>query len=114
MSSFEIGKFPTEEACREDEEGGFFERLLNEKSQLCIAIYKGFTKAMFFLYLLVAFFFCILAWSSNVFLTGSPFLDGIIFLVGGLIIAVVHAVVNMLIIQFLNNVQIIRKKIEKM
>ena len=85
--------------------------MFNENSGKWIGLYKGFTIVMFWLYVAAAVVMCILGWTDVLWWTDSAFLDGLICLVGGLLVAFGQLVVNMLIIQLLNNVQIIRKKL---
>jgi hypothetical protein len=88
--------------------------MFDERSEKCMNIYKGYTKVMFWLYVVAASVLCIVAWCDCIYITDSAFLDGLILLTGGLFVAFTHFVVNMLLIQLLTNVQIIREKIEKM
>ncbi|MBO5122357.1 MAG: hypothetical protein J6J01_05255 [Oscillospiraceae bacterium] len=90
------------------------EDMFNEKSNQWIKIFKGYTKVMFWICIVVAVVLCILGWCDWFWLTGSVFIDGLILLACGVFAAFVQLVVNMLIIQYLNNVQVIREKVEKM
>lgn len=91
-----------------------FDEMFDERSEKCINIYKGYTIVMFWLYVVAAVVLCIVGWCDCIWITDSAFLDGLILLAGGLFIAFAHLVVNMVIIQLLTNIQIIREKIEKM
>ena len=88
---------------------GFFD----EKSSKWIQWYKNITIVLFWIYMLAAFITGCAAWADNLWITDDPFLDGLICLAGGCVVAFVQLVVNMLIIQLLNNVQSIREKLEE-
>ena len=85
--------------------------MFNEKDGKWIGYYKTYTIVMFWLYAAAAVVVCILGWTEVFWWTASAFLDGLICLAGGLLIAFGQLVVNMLIIQFLNNVQTIRETV---
>ena len=86
--------------------------MCDERSQKGIKIYKNITVIMFWLYIAagVAMFF--MGLDGFFWWIDGGFLDGIICLAAGVIVGYINLVVNMLVIQFLNNVQIIREKIE--
>ena len=86
--------------------------MFDERSEKWIKIYKNITVIMFWLYVAagVAMFFMGLdGWFGWL---DDGFLDGLIGLAAGVGVGYITLVVNMLVIQFLNNVQIIREKIE--
>ena len=87
---------------------GFFD----EKSGKWLKIFKGFIIVEFWLMVAAAVVLCFAGWAGALYWTGSGFIDGIIVLVSGCVGAVIFLVPNMLILQLLNNVQIIRKKAE--
>ena len=88
--------------------------MFDEKSGKWIQIFKGYTKVMFWAYIAmgVVLFFAGLA--GELYWIDGEFIDGIAGLLCGAFAAFVHLVVHMLIIQFLNNVQVIREKLEQM
>lgn len=90
------------------------ENMFNEKSNQWIKIFKGYTKVMFWICIVAAVILCILGWCDCFWITNSIFIDGLILLACGVFAAFAQLVVNMLIIQYLNNVQVIREKVEKM
>ena len=87
---------------------GFFD----EKSSKWIRIFKGVIIAEFWLMIAAAVVLCFVGWSGELYWTDSEFFDGILALAAGCVGAVISLVPNMLIIQFLNNVQVIREKVE--
>ena len=89
--------------------------MLDEKSEVWIKYYKTFTIVMFWIFLFASIIMCFIGWYGNaLYITDLPFFNGIICLLIGAFVAFGHLIVNMLIIQFLNNVQLIREKVEKM
>lgn len=91
--------------------------MFDERSGKWIKIYRGLTIALFWLFIA----FGILAGigdSSSAFLDigiggdDDGFLDFIVWVLAGGFVGFIQLVTNMLIIQFFNNVQIIREKIE--
>ncbi len=88
--------------------------MFNEKSTKWIKTLKTFTIVMFFVFLLAALVLSIISWSGAelLFDDAAAFFEGLIFLGIGAFVAISQLVINMLIIQLLNNVQIIREKIE--
>lgn len=91
--------------------------MFGEKSEKWIKIYRGLTIALFWLYIA----FGILAGigdSSAEFLDigiggdDDGFLDFIVWVLAGGFVGFIQLATNMLIVQFFNNVQIIREKIE--
>ncbi len=99
--------------------------MFNEKSGKWIRIFKIYTKVMFWLCISVAVVCCLSRWADGIWnitarwypgfwYTGESVIDGLICLVGGGILAFAQLVVNMLILQYLNNIQIIREKVESM
>lgn len=89
--------------------------MFDERSDKWIKIFKGYTVVMFWLYMIAGIVLGILCLSGELELIdrgseGAEVVGFIICLVGGFFLAYAKLVVNMLIIQFLNNVQIIRKK----
>lgn len=87
--------------------------VFNEKSDMCLKIYKGYTKIMFGLLIVFAFILAFKGYNCDIDITNSYMLDAFILFIVGIFAACAHLVVNMLIIQFLNNVKIIREKIEE-
>ena len=85
--------------------------MFNEKGNRWLKLFKIYTIVMFWIYVAGAVVMCICGW-SDVLWWISPFLDGIICLTGGSLVAAAHLISNMLIMQFLNNVQIIRERVE--
>lgn len=87
--------------------------MFDETSSAWINIFKIYTKIAFWLHVAIAVILCFFIWDGTYFysLTDSYFIDGVIILLGGLLFAFVHLVVNMLLIQFLNNVQVIRERV---
>lgn len=79
--------------------------MFNERSGKWIKIYKGLTIALFWLFIA----FGILAGIEYSYDEFMGFISGA--LAGGFV-GFIQLVINMLIIQFFNNVQIIREKIE--
>ncbi len=88
--------------------------MFNEKSTKWIKILKAFTIVVFFVFLLTSIVLCIISWTGAelLFDDAVAFLEGLVFLAAGTILAFSQLVINMLIIQLLNNVQIIREGIE--
>ena len=86
--------------------------LFDEKSKMWITILKNYTIMMYWIYIIAAVVMTIGGWCGWYWWIDGGFLDGIICLAGGVFMAYAQLVVNMLLIQFLNNVQIIREKIE--
>lgn len=92
--------------------------LFNERSSQWIKIYKYIVVALFWIYIFIATLFGI-GDASATFMDfdiggDDGFLDFILWVIIGGGAAFIQLVVNMLVIQFLNNVQLIREKIEKM
>lgn len=91
--------------------------MFNEKSGKWIKIYKGITVALFFVFIVFGMVAGIGDASCSFFdidLGGDIGLfDFLIWVVLGSFVGYVQLVFNMLIIQLLNNVQIIREKNEK-
>lgn len=80
--------------------------MFDERNGRWIRIYKGLAIAAFFICLAIGIIYGIAeAWSFSVF---------IVFAALGGFIGFVQLAGNMLLIQFFNNVNIIREKIEKM
>lgn len=68
----------------------------------------------FWLLIVVAVICSIQGFTENMWIVDeTPLIDGLLFLIVGIFAACAHLVINMLILQFLNNVQIIREKIEE-
>ena len=88
--------------------------MFDERSEKWIKFFKGYAVTMFWLWVAAGVIMCFVGWDGGLWLIDAGFIDGIICLAGGFIVAYVQLAVNMLIIQFFNNVQIIREKIEKM
>lgn len=88
--------------------------MFDETSGKWIKIFKGYAVAKFWLYVIAGAIMCFVGWSGELRWIDDGFLDGIIWLAGGFLLAYVQLVVNMLIIQLLNNIQIIREKVEAM
>lgn len=79
--------------------------MFDERSGKWIKIYKGLTIALFWLFIA----FGILA---GIEYSYSEFFGFILGALAGGFVGFIQLVINMLIIQFFNNVQIIREKIE--
>lgn len=89
--------------------------MFNEKSEKWIKIYKTITIVAFWCWVAVGAY----AAYDNYFVgnifdiyIGNYFLSSVILVLCGLAVGYAQLVVSMLVIQFLNNVQIIREKIE--
>ena len=80
--------------------------MFDENSEAWIRIYKSITVVLFWI-------FNISGLVAGIVVGGSNFIVCIMLLLAGVFLACIQLVVNMLVIQFLNNVQIIRKKIEQ-
>ena len=87
--------------------------MFDEKDPKWIIIYRGFTKVIFWLYVIATVMMFFAGWSGAFWWTDSEILDGLICLVSGGFAAFIHLMANMLIIQFLSNIQLIREKLEK-
>lgn len=87
--------------------------MFNEKSSKWIGFFKCYTIVMFWLCIVADVIMCFVGWSGVLWWTESDFIDGLICLIGGVFVTFVQLVLNMLIIQLLNNIQIIRENIEK-
>ena len=90
------------------------EDFFDEKSRVWIDWFKTGTKLVFWMDIAAAIVLCIAAWFGVELLIGAPFWDGLLLLVIGVFVAFAQLVCNMLIMQLLNNVQVIREKMEKM
>ena len=88
--------------------------MFDERSGKWIKILKGHAQVMFWLYMLAGVIMCFVGWSGELDWVDEGFLDGVICLAGCALVAYAQLVVKMLVIQFLNNVQIIREKVENM
>lgn len=86
--------------------------MFDERDVKWIGIYKIYIQVMFWVYVLAAAVCCICGWCGAFWMTDSYFLDGIIYLVLGLLAAYIHLVCNMVILHFLTNVQLIRENVE--
>lgn len=88
--------------------------MFDETSNKCLRIYKGYTMITFGLLIVVAVICSIQGFTDNMWIVDeTPLIDGLLILIVGIFAACAHLVINMLILQFLNNVQIIREKIEE-
>ena len=85
--------------------------MFNENDCKWIRYYKTFTIIMFWLFIAATAVMAILGWCGEFWIIDAGFLDGIVFLASGLVVAYGHLICNMLIIQLLNNVQVIREKL---
>lgn len=85
--------------------------MFNENDGKWIGYYKTYTIVMFWLYVVATIVMCILDWTWVIWIIDGGFLDTLIILVSGFLVAGGHLICNMLIIQFLNNVQTIREHI---
>lgn len=81
--------------------------LFDERSGRWIKILKVFTQVMFWLYIAAGAILFLVS------LAEDTVEIGFVFLLGGVLVAFVQLVVNMLVIQLLNNVQVIREKLEE-
>ena len=86
--------------------------MFDERSEKWIRIYKNITVIMFWLYVAAGVIMFFLGLSGDIDLLDGGFFDGLMGLAAGVICGYIHLVVNMLVIQFLNNVQVIREKLE--
>lgn len=86
--------------------------MFDERNIKWMCIYKKYIQVMFWVYVLAAIVCCICGWCGAFWMTDSYFLDGIIYLVLGLLVAYIHLVCNMVILHFLTNVQLIRENVE--
>lgn len=86
--------------------------MFDERDYVWLDYYKLYIVVMFWLYIVAAAAGCICGWCGVFWLTDSYFLDGIIALIGGLIIAATHLICNMVVLNFFTNVQSIRIEIE--
>lgn len=89
--------------------------MFNEKSARWIRIYKVLTLIAFWIFIVFGLVAGIGDYSCeflDIDIGGDTFFDVILWVVIGAIVAFCQLVANMLIIQLLNNVQIIREKIE--
>ena len=86
--------------------------MFNEKSSIWIKIYKTITLIIFWLYVLAGVVMFLMGLDGSLWWIDGGIIDGIIGLAGSFIAGYITLVVNMLIIQFLNNVQLIREKLE--
>ena len=89
------------------------EKFFDEKSPVWIKAFKIYSIILFFTLLVASLALGVLGLFSILTLTGIPFLDGIVFLAIGLEASFIELICNMLIVQFFNNINIIREKIEK-
>ena len=87
--------------------------MFNEKSAKWIKIYKIFVIVSFFVLLLGGVLLGILDVTCVVDIMYDDGIDLVIWTLSGVITAFLELVCGMLILNFLNNVQIIREKIEK-
>ncbi len=88
--------------------------MFDERNEKWIGIYRKYIIIMFWVYVLAAIVTCICGWCWVFWMTDSPFLDGIICLALGLLAAYIHLVCNMVILNFVANVQAIREVVEDM
>lgn len=86
--------------------------MLNVKSDRWLKIFRCYTIIMSILLLALGVVMGIFVLDEGCMITHEESLDALIFIVSGIAVAFVHYSINMLILQFFNNVQIIRKKIE--
>ena len=90
--------------------------MFDEKSEKWIRIYKKITIAAFWCWSVFGILAAIDNWFIwevfDIFLFGGEFWGGVLLLLCGFGIGFGQLVINMLVIQFLNNVQLIREKIE--
>ena len=94
-----------------------FDDMFDERSGKWIKIYRGLTIVLFWLYIAFGILAGIgdsSAWFLDIGIGGNDdgFLDFIVWVLAGGFVGFIQLVTNMLIIQFFNNVQIIREKIE--
>ena len=87
--------------------------MFDEKSEKWIRIFKRYTQVLFWLLIAAAVICCFMGWGERIEIVFLPFLDGIILLVLGVFAACAQLVVNMMFINHLNNIQMIRERIEK-
>ena len=90
--------------------------MFDEKNFIWISIYKVVTIITFFAFILFGMVAGIGDLSSEFLdldLGGDTFFDFVIWFLAGGFVGFIQLVLNMLVIQFLNNVQIIREKLEK-
>lgn len=85
--------------------------MFNENDGKWIGYYKTYTIVMFWLYVVATIVMCILDWTWVIWIIDGGFLDTLIILVSGFLVAGGHLIGNMLIIQLLNNIQTIRETV---
>jgi len=85
---------------------------MERKNRIWITIFGKMAGIVTAIFVIASVILCIVAWCEEIYITDSPFLDGLIFLVGGFFVAFGHFVCSMLIVQFLDNVQTIREKLD--
>ncbi|NMA23631.1 MAG: hypothetical protein GX938_09040 [Spirochaetales bacterium] len=90
--------------------------MFDKKSYKWIDIYRGIVIAFLWIYIAAGVYaFIDNQWIGDIFdiyIAGGYFIGSTLLLFAGFAIGYVQLVANMLIIQLLNNVQIIREKIE--
>ena len=91
--------------------------MFDERNEKWIKIYKGVTVTFFWLWIA----FGVVAFSDNLWFANifcfelgynGYFLGGVVLMLASFIIGYIQLVTNMLVIQFLNNIQTIRDRIE--
>ena len=96
-----------------------FKDLFNEQSERWLKFYKGITITVFFIIAILGLIAGIDDMTGFLYvfdgdiLSGDEFIDFMAWVLIGEAAAFCYLVVNMLIIQFLQNVQMIRKRLEK-
>ncbi|MBE5817807.1 MAG: hypothetical protein E7312_01985 [Clostridiales bacterium] len=87
--------------------------MFDEKSDKWINGFKTYTKVLFWLFLITGIILCQLGWSGEMDMTGSSFVDGVLFLFICSLFAFLQRIVNMLIIKMFYNINTIREEAEK-
>ena len=93
-----------------------FNAIFNEKNKIWIQIYKIVAVALFFVFVLFGLIAGIGDFTSEFLdldLGGDTIFDILVWLIVSSIFGFIQLVCNMLIIQLLNNVQLIREAIDK-
>ncbi|MBE6534000.1 MAG: hypothetical protein E7678_03405 [Ruminococcaceae bacterium] len=93
-----------------------FNAIFNEKNKIWIQIYKIVTVSLFFVFVLFGFIAGLGDVSGeflDIELGGDTIFDLFVWLIACSLVGFIQLVLNMLIIQLLNNVQLIRENIEK-
>jgi len=69
---------------------------MERKNRIWITIFGKMAGIVTAIFVIASVILCIVAWCEEIYITDSPFLDGLIFLVGGFFVAFGHFVCSML------------------